>query len=288
MPIPETITIENNPELTGMARLDRNIVYSQRTGQTLTLISPWKDEHAAPKKRPLIVFLQGSAWTSPDLDYEIPQLSRYAQKGYVVATITHRDSTRGHAFPAYLEDSKTAIRFLKANAERFDIDPERAAFFGTSSGGNTALLVGLTADDPRYKTGEYAEYSDGVKTVIACFPPTDIPALMAGAGPLGNGEEMEQNPIFLGLMGAQDPRQVARAMSPIHEIRKGAAYPPFLLAHGDADGLVDYSQSERMFEALRAAGHRAHLIRVTKAPHEGSFWSGALHELMYEFLTETL
>lgn len=283
MPIPERMTFENNPALAGLARLEQNIVYSGATGQTLTLITPWKQEGAAPVKRPLIVFLQGSAWTSPDLNYEIPQLSRYAQKGMVVATITHRDSSKGHPFPAYLQDTKTAIRFLRANDERFDIDPERVAFFGTSSGGNTALLVGLTGDDPRYKTAEYAEYSDAVKTVIACFAPTDIPAMV-----MDQFEMMAQHPAFQGLVGTQDAQQVARAMSPILEIKEGKSYPPFLLAHGDADELVNYDQSEKMFEALRKAGHRAHLIRVTGAPHEGSFWTGRLHETMYQFLTETL
>lgn len=283
MPIPERITLDNNPSLTGLARLDEGIVYSEKTGQTLTLISPWRVEGAASRRLPLIVFLQGSAWTSPDLGYEIPQLSRYAQKGFAVATIRHRDSSKGFAFPAYLEDSKTAIRFLRANAERFEIDPDRVAFFGTSSGGNTALLIGLTADDPRYKTEEYAAYSDGVRSVIACFAPADIPAMV-----MGQYEMMSGHPAFEGLLGGQDAQTVARAMSPVLEVKKDASYPPFLLVHGDADELVSYSQSEEMFRALRDAGHRAHLITVSGAPHEGNFWSGRLHELMYEFLTETL
>lgn len=279
----DMITIENNPALSGMARLDQRIVYSEATGQTLSLITPWKPEGAASVARPLIVFLQGSGWTSPDLDYEIPQLSRYAQKGYAVATLSHRDSTKGNPFPAYLQDTKTAIRFLRANAERFDIDPERVAMFGTSSGGNTALLVGLTADDPRYRTEEYAGYSDGVNSVIACFGPADIPAMVAE-----QYELMAQHPAFEGLIGKADPMDVARAMSPILEIRQGESYPPILLAHGDADETVPFDQSEKMYHALKNAGHRAKLIRITDAPHEGSFWSGRLHEIFYEYLRETL
>ena len=283
MPDRDQMTIENNPALSGMARLDQQIVYSEETGQTLSLITPWKPEGEANAERPLIVFLQGSGWTSPDIGYEIPQLSRYAQKGYVVATLSHRDSTKGNPFPAYLEDTKTAIRFLRANAERFDIDPGRVAMFGTSSGGNTALLVGLTADDPRYKTGEHASYSDGVQSVIACFAPADIPAMVSQ-----HYEAMAQHPVFEGLVGKAAPMEVARAMSPILEIEEGRAYPPILLAHGDADELVPFEQSEKMYRALKAAGHRAKLIRITGAPHEGSFWSGRLHELFYQYLRETL
>ena len=283
MAIAEMITLDNNPSLAGMAGLEQNIVYSQLTGQTLTLIRPWQQEGEAPAKRPLIVFLQGSAWTSPDLNYEIPQLSRYAQKGYAVATLTHRSSSQGHAFPAYLQDTKAAIRFLRANAERFGIDSERVAMFGTSSGGNTALLVGLTGDDPRYRTEEHAGFSDAVKTVIACFAPCDISAMV-----MEQYQMMAQHPAFEGLIGNMDPRDVARAMSPILEIMKDKKCPPIMLAHGDADELVPFDQSEKMYRALKQAGHRAHLIRVRNAPHEGSFWSGQLHEIIYQYLQETL
>lgn len=72
---------------------------------------------AAPPKRPLIVFVQGSGFTHPWIYPEIPQLARYAQHGYVVAAVTHRSCLEGHPFPAYLQDVKTAIRFLRRHAE---------------------------------------------------------------------------------------------------------------------------------------------------------------------------
>ena len=83
-------------------------------------LRPWEEE----ARWPLVVFVQGSAWRTPDRGYEIPQLSHLAQQGYVVATVCHRDSTQGNPFPAYLQDVKTAIRFLRAHAEEYGIDPE--------------------------------------------------------------------------------------------------------------------------------------------------------------------
>lgn len=283
MSYPPMITIPNNPSLKGMARIDQGLVYSKEHSQKLTLLRPWFIQNEPLPKRPLIIFLQGSAWTSPDLDYEIPQLGRYAQEGYVVATISHRDSSAGHPFPAYLEDAKTAIRFLKANAEVLGIDPQRVAMFGTSSGGNTALLVGLTADDPRYKTQEFSEYSDAVNTVIACFAPSDMSAMVEG-----QFEMMAEHPAFMGLIGKQKPQDVARGMSPILEIKHGKDYPTFMLAHGDADELVSFSQSVSMYHALLDAGCRARMIRVVGAPHEDNFWSGRLHGLLSDYLKETL
>ena len=97
-------------------------------------------------------------------------------KGFVVATVNHRDASSDphDMFPAYLEDVKAAIRYLRANARQWHVDPDRLGIWGTSSGGNTSLLVGLTADDPRYEDGTNADESDAVKYVVSCFPPTDM------------------------------------------------------------------------------------------------------------------
>jgi acetyl esterase/lipase len=285
MHYPEIISIPNNPALRAMAEVLPDVVYSTAAGEDLTLrlIVPWAQDGQALPRRPLIVFVQGSAWTTPNLNYQLPQLARYAQFGHVVATLTHRDSTQGNAFPSYLQDVKTAIRFLRANADIYGIDEDRVCIFGTSSGGNTALLVGLTANDPRYETDEYNSYSDAVSTVISCFGPADLSILAAG-----HEEEWADNPTFSGLMTGKSPKEVMVGMSPLLEIKPGQAYPPFLLAHGDADDVVPFSQSENMFRALVAAGVDARLIKVIGAPHEGNFWSNRLFGLMADFLRETL
>ena len=151
-------TLKNNPKLEGMALFIPDVVFSTATGVELKmqLMIPWNDDTTQPEipRRPLIVFLQGSGWTFPNVNYQIPQLCEYARMGYVVATITHRSIKDGYPAPAFLQDAKTAIRFLRKNADVYGIDPNRICFWGTSSGGNTALLVTMTGDDPRYKTKE--------------------------------------------------------------------------------------------------------------------------------------
>ena len=125
MAYPEIKVLHNNPELTGLAYTVRDVVFSHAVpeGLKLTLMLPWHEKgDAHPTKRPLIVFVQGSGWTFPNIDKQIPQLSQYARAGFAVATVTHRNAAEGHPFPAYLEDVKTAIRFLRAHAEEYGID----------------------------------------------------------------------------------------------------------------------------------------------------------------------
>ncbi|NLD34608.1 MAG: alpha/beta hydrolase, partial [Clostridiales bacterium] len=97
MQYPEIISIPNNPSLRGQAGVVPDVVYSTATGQELklTLLMPWAVEGEPLPRRPLIVFVQGSGWKSPDIHYQLPQLARYAQFGHIVATVTHRDSTQG-------------------------------------------------------------------------------------------------------------------------------------------------------------------------------------------------
>jgi acetyl esterase/lipase len=281
----DIIAIPNNPPLHGMAEAVENIVFARPEGMELsmTLLRPWQQHETDRQPVPLIVFVQGSGWTFPRIGFQLPQMARYAQGGRAVAMITHRNATQGHPFPAFLQDVKTAIRHLRANAAEYGIDPGRVCVFGTSSGGNAALLAGLTGDDPRYRTEEYDDQSDSVQAVIACFGPTDIEALFHN-----DAENIRAHPVYSGLLGSQDAGDVMRAMSPILQIEEGRQYPPFLLIHGDQDELVPYEQSLDMFRALRNAGHAADLIRVIGAPHEGNFWSDRLHGLIAEFLDDKL
>ena len=267
-------TFDHNPHRTGMARLVDGISYSAIGGEntTLTLLRPWEEE----TRYPLVVFVQGSGWTTPCLGFEIPQLSHLAQQGYIIATVSHRSSTDGNPFPAFLQDVKTAIRFLRAHAEDYSIDPERVGIYGTSSGGNTALLIAATGDDPRYETPEYAGVSDAVNCVVSCFGPTDLTIMADHTGP--------SNPIFAALIGGNDPQTVLREISPYCHIREDTPFPPCLLAHGTADPIVPYAQATHMADRLNACGNEVHLLTVTDAPHEDTFWSQPLIDAIYAFI----
>ena len=283
-PYPPIRHICSNPALHGLADTKLNIVYSTASGKdlTLALLTPWGAANSAVPL-PLIVFVQGSGWTHPNIGYELGQLAKYASQGFAVATLTHRNCKEGNPFPAFLQDVKTAIRFLRSHAAEYNIDKDRVGIFGTSSGGNTALLVGLTGDDPVYKTAEYADESDRVGLVVECFGPTDI-GRMAG----GDIPPAPHDALFKALVGDQDVQQVFHDMSPINHVKAGATLPPFLLIHGDADPVVPYDQMLLMYRALYDNGADVQAICVDDAPHEGSFWSVELHDIILSFIMERL
>lgn len=284
--MPSIKVIPQNPLLTGLSRFHQDVVFARPDGLELKchILTPWATRED-DRRYPAIVFLQGSAWTFPDRSYELPQLCQYANQGYVVMTITHRSREDGHPYPAFLQDAKTAIRFLRAHAEEYQVDPTRIGFWGTSSGGNTSMLVQLTGDDPAFKTEEYANESDAVKCCVQCFGPSDMEMIMDRILALrGTDRPDDDDDLIDTLAGEADKRLVARAMSPYHLIREGAAYPPVLLLHGSADPIVDYQiQGVRMYEKYLACGVDAQMICIEGAPHEGSFWSQEVHDQILRF-----
>lgn len=280
----------SNPSLQGLADYSPNLPYMEYDGRsyTLDLLSPWKAQADPASLFPLIVYVQGCGWTTPQRLFQVPQLSLLAQKGYVVATVGHRSCLDGYQAPAFLEDVKTAIRFLRANAKKYHIDPERVGIWGTSSGGNAALLVGTTAGDPRFRTEAYSEQSDAVKLVVDCFGPTDPKAMLEEKNErLSDGEKA----VFAKLIGSlmdRPARERLSLISPIQYVTPGKHLPPFLIIHGTSDTTVPYSQSLEMAERLTTCGYEVELCSIQDASHEGSVWSRELLEYVHQWIAERI
>ena len=281
--------IPYNPLLAGLAESTPDIVFSREGGQdvTLRILKPWKNDLNKDKRYPLIVFIQGSGWTSPNIGYHLPHIGLFAMAGYVVATVTHRSCNDGFPAPAFLRDVKAAIRYLRAHADEHQIDPTRVAAWGTSSGGNTALLLGLTGDDPRYVSDVHPAQSDAVQSVVDVFGPTDMMSLFTGmhgdyeSAQLDPGAEDYYNRILGKPWNIPEGLAAANAMSPLQILREGMNLPPMQLLYGDADPVVPFDQGERMYEKLCSLGYEADFVRVLGAEHEGNFWSQAvLDEIM--------
>lgn len=280
-------TIKANTSLKGMVEILPDIVFSEKNNLKMQVIAPWWDrlETEIPEY-PLIVFVQGSAWTFPNVWYEVPQLCMLAKRGFVVATVTHRNSMEKNPFPACLNDVKTAIRFLRKHAKDFGIDAERVGIFGTSSGANLSLLTAMSNNSDEYKTEEHSEYSDKVNCCIACFPPSNLVESMQDE----NFDEGIKE-IFKALtnndmtvLEKMSPTIIAEKMSE-EEAKK---LVPILICHGDKDNLIPFKQGRDLYDNLIKKGANTSFIKVTDAPHEGSFWSDKILELIFDFIEENI
>ncbi len=288
------ITIPNNPEFHDLLDLKANIVFSTANGEKLALqlMKPqWK---SGGNGFPLVVFIQGTGWQKPNQFWELPQLALLVKRGFVVASVTHRSCWQAAA-PAFLQDVKAAVRFLRKNAAEYDIDPDRVCAWGTSSGGNTALLLGLTGDDPAFETDEHAGFSTKVNCVVDCFGPTDLIRMMDvqyAHIPVDSGNAN----LFVALSGGElvdgrmdeEGRKNLAAISPVNYVKPGRKLPPFLILHGDADPVVLYEDSEAFYHQLVENGFEADLVRVTDAPHEGNFWSMQLLNIIFDFIEKQI
>jgi acetyl esterase/lipase len=211
---------------------------------------------------PVVVYVHGGGWTSGDKDDELARLFGRAlnQRGYLMASINYRLAPQ-YRFPAPIEDVKCAVRYLRANAAAYQLDPQRIAALGASAGGHLVALLGTSDAEQGFDVGEYLEQSSRVQAVVDLFGPAELIRLMAetyrGFGERGFGER-----IF--GVNAKDATKIA-PFSPVTYITSDD--PPFLILHGERDELVPIEQSEILYDQLTKAGIPAQFVRVQNAGH---------------------
>ncbi|HZS09640.1 MAG TPA: alpha/beta hydrolase [Blastocatellia bacterium] len=234
-------------------------------------------------KRPLIIWIHGGGWQNGSKDN--PPALRFLAEGYAVASINYRLSQ--HAiFPAQIEDCKAAVRWLRANAQKFGLDPNRFGVWGPSAGGHLAALLGTSGDVKEFDVGEKLNFSSRVQAVCDFFGPTDF--LQMDAHRLTNGmvHDTPDSPEakLIGGPIQQNKAKVARA-NPITYVTPDD--PPFLIAHGDADPLVPHHQSKLLAEALLDARVNTNFYTVPGGGH-GGFRDERLDLMVKEFFEAVL
>ncbi|HYO46281.1 MAG TPA: alpha/beta hydrolase, partial [Gemmatimonadota bacterium] len=211
---------------------------------------------------PGVVVIRGGGWTVNDRAESAHVAAALAERGVAAATIEYRTADEA-PFPAAVQDVKAAVRWMRANATTYGIDPDAIGTLGGSSGGHMALLAGVTDGDVAFEgAGGHADVSSRVQAVVAMAAPTDPRRLDAG-GRRTVGR-------FLRATPSQDPERWARA-SPVSHVDAGD--PPVLLLHSRADEAVLPEQSTRFAALYRAAGAEAEVVLIPDAPHP--FWNYA-------------
>lgn len=251
------------------ARVEENVVYGMRSGLAL-LMDVYHPERSNGRG---IVFIPGSGWHAPMGDDARPlKASGFAklwapplvEAGYTVFVINHRAAPRFH-HPAALEDAQRAVRFVRANAERYGIDPNRIGGVGGSSGGHLISMLGVL-DAPRNSASDdpVERESGKLQAIVARAAPTNL-TKSPGASQAS----------YLGLRlhvrdkaGTPEFERYWQASPAAHVSPDDA---PFLLIHGDADDRAPYERSVEFQAMLEQVGVEAELMRIPGGGHGASF-----------------
>ncbi len=243
---------------------------------------------------PAVISIYGSAWFGNNLKgSDLSTLGNaLLEAGFAVVTPNHRSSMDAK-FPAQINDIKAVIRFIRANAEKYQIDTSFVGITGSSSGGHLAALAGTSGFVKQYtvgsatadiegNVGQYTTYSSSVDAVVDWFGPTDFLVMDSCGSSIVHDAPNSPESSLIGGPIQQNKDKCALA-NPITYV--DANDPPFLILHGDKDPLVPHCQSELLFNALQKANVPSQYILVPNAQHGPGLFEEKYFKMMTDFFT---
>jgi acetyl esterase/lipase len=262
-------------------RVEKDIPYAatKNPRQMLDLYQSKNPKGAGPL--PVVVNIHGGAFRMGDKNRGVGEILDFVASGdYAAVSINYRLSDEA-LWPAQIHDCKAAIRWVRANASKYHLDPDRIGVMGGSAGGHLVAMLGTSGGIEALEgdLGPYRSTSSKVRCVVDEFGPSDFLAM-------GGSHDDPDSPESALIGGAlQEHKDRARAASPITYVSEDD--PPFLIFHGTADPMVPFSQSERLAKALKDAGVECHFVPVTGAGH-GGFHSPEVPKRVRQFFDKHL
>lgn len=223
----------------------RNIVYARPGGTDLKL-----DLYVprSPGPAPIVLWFHGGAWKygTKEFNFHLRDLTRH---GFAVATVQYR-KLQAAPWPGALQDAEAGLSWLKLNAARYHLDPNRVFLTGESAGGHLAAVLAA-------KLGR-----SQVRAVCLLYAPTDLESLWKKYEGFSG-----TNQIFVEFFGRDEKqgRRLTREASPVALVRR--SMPPTLMIHGDNDWIVPVAQSEALHARLSDLGVESKLIVIKGQNH---------------------
>jgi acetyl esterase/lipase len=237
-----------------------DVEYGKVNGRALHL------EVAVPKVRPdrpmpALLWIHGGGWQEGTHKQNVA--IGFAAKGWFTGSVEYRLSGEAK-WPAQIEDCKLAVRWLRANAAKWNVDPDRIGVWGISAGGHLVTCLGTMDETAGYDVGAHTNFSSRVQAVVDYCGPTDF---TKGSGGVVNSKEGEDAAVLLKLFGMKYTENPAvwKSGSPLQFVSSKA--PPFLIVQGDSDNIVPTAHAEKLLEKLKANGVPAELILVKNGNH---------------------
>jgi len=274
-----------------------NVEYARVNNQPLRLDLYLPATPAAA--RPLIVFVHGGGWNSGSKAPIQAAMLPLLEQGMALASVDYRLVNAQHAalyggigaviFPAAVHDIKAAIRFLRANAMVYGLDPQRFGIWGSSAGSHLAVVVALSDGNALLEgeVGDFPGISSAVQIAVDAYGPSDllrmgIDAELAGFNGAGWDAPNTAHAALIGCaaqgMGAildnlanpdpPWPQCVAQAELANPVLHVDAGDPPVWIGHADNDATVPWTQSQRLYTALQGAGVTSTFVRVAFGGHQ--------------------
>ncbi len=271
-------TAPRRATLPALGSIQKDVTYCAPDGvpQKMDLYFPKVSDG---KPAPVVVYVHGGAWQAGDKTggVGLGDMSLLTLRGYLFVSINYRLAPRWK-WPAQIQDSKCAIRFLRAQAKSYNLDPDRIGAMGGSAGGHLVALLGVTDRSAGFDVGEYLDQSSRVQAVVDLYGPADLTV---------KHFTETQASILRGVFGVQAPGDpVLAKASPVTYVSKDD--PPFLILQGDKDTTVPPSQSQELYDRLQAGGVTATLVMVKNAGHGFVPVGGAISPSLAELAKTTL
>jgi acetyl esterase/lipase len=246
--------VDLQPEVPSSLVEIKNLEYKKAGEKSLQLDIYHLKKMSQPA--PVLIFVHGGGWRTGKRSDYLPYLIDFAEKGYVTATISYRLQKKAK-FPAAIQDVKCAIKWIRAHAQDYFIDPNKIAIIGGSAGGHLSLMVAY-ASEKNYFDGEceYDSVSSRIQAVVDLYGPVDLTTKYAAA--------RYETKDFLGNEYGHAPELYEKA-SPINYISKDD--PPTLIFQGTIDELVPVSQSDSLIVRLENVGVKHEYHRLKGWPH---------------------
>jgi acetyl esterase/lipase len=225
----------------------------RKVGDTDLKVWIFEPAQKSAKPLPAIVFFFGGGWTAGSPTQFEPQSRHLAGRGMIAIVADYRVKSRQDAKPAdCVSDAKACVRWVRANAGRLGIDPERIAVGGGSAGGHLAAAV---ATLPGLDTAKDDKSVSCLPNALVLFNPATVLTTFPGLDLKGFGAGLDKEKFGC------EPTEI----SPLHHVKKGT--PPTIIFHGKADTTVPYTTVEKFAEVMKAAGNRCDLVGYEGQPH---------------------
>lgn len=261
------------------AKLDLPYAGTDNPRQRLDLYLP--KLRKTEKPLPVVVFIHGGGWRNGNKSSGMNNVGRFVTSGdYAGVSVGYRLSGEAQ-WPAQIHDCKAAIRWIKANAKEYNLDPEKIGVWGSSAGGHLVSMLGTSADvkDLEGNLGEHLDQNSKVTCVANFYGPENFLTMIRQPSQIDRTKG-DSYPEALLLGGAIPEREAsAKQASPVTHVSAGDA--PFFTAHGTEDPTVPFAQGQEIHAALTQAGVPSILQQMTHGGH--GFRSDVLDERLNQF-----